>query len=146
LFQGVEADEISLAQYIDSLVAACLHKGVNIKYGTDVAASPQLLAPFDRIVIATGSRYRLGLGPIVRGALSFGIGRWPGLGAFLMRENIRDWLYHRARRPTAERFKALARPGQQVVVIGDAARPGKSRPAIASAFEAALLQPCGPDA
>jgi 2,4-dienoyl-CoA reductase-like NADH-dependent reductase (Old Yellow Enzyme family) len=146
LFQGVEADEISLAQYIDSLVAACLHKGVNIKYGTDVTASPHLLAPFDRIVIASGSRYRLGLGPIVRGALSFGIGRWPGLGTFLMRENIRDWLYHRARRPTAERFKALARPGQQVVVIGDAARPGKSKPAIASAFEAALLQPCGPDA
>jgi 2,4-dienoyl-CoA reductase-like NADH-dependent reductase (Old Yellow Enzyme family) len=146
LFQGVEADEISLAQYIDNLVAACLHKGVNIKYRTDVRASPQLLAPFDRIVIATGSRYRLGLGPIVRGALSWGIGRWPGLGAFLMRASMRDWLYHRARRPTAERFKALARPGQQVVVIGDAARPGKSKPAIASAFEAALLQPCGPDA
>jgi NADPH-dependent 2,4-dienoyl-CoA reductase/sulfur reductase-like enzyme len=146
LFQGVEADEISLAQYVDSLVAACLHKGVNIKYSTDVAASPQLLAPFDRIVIATGSRYRLGLGPIVRGALSWGIGRWPGLGAFLMRASIRDWLYYRARRPTAERFRALARPGQHVVVIGDAARPGKSKPAIASAFEAALLQPCGPDA
>ena len=97
-------------------------------------------------MIATGSRYRLGLGPIVRGALSWGIGRWPGLGAFLMRASIRDWLYHRARLPTAERFRALARPGQKVVVIGDAAHPGKSKPAIASAFEAALLQPCGPDA
>jgi 2,4-dienoyl-CoA reductase-like NADH-dependent reductase (Old Yellow Enzyme family) len=146
LFQGVEAEENSLTHYIDSLVAACLHKGVNVKYGTDVTASPQLLAPFDRIVIATGGRYRLGLGPIVRGALSWGIGRWPGLGAFLMRASMRDWLYHRARLPTAERFRALARAGQKVVVIGDAARPGKSKPAIASAFEAALLQPCGPDA
>jgi len=94
-------------------------------------------------VIATGSRYRLGLGLIVRGALSWGVGRWPGLGALLMRATIRDWLYHRARRPTAERFQALARPGQHVVVIGDAAHPGKSKPAIASAFEAALLSHAG---
>src|SRR6185369_3668509 len=115
LFQGVEAEEKSLAHYVESLVAACLHKGVNVKYGTDVAASPHLLAPFDRIVIATGSRYRLGLGPIVRGALSWGIGRWPGLGAFLMRANIRDWLYHRARLPTADRFKALARQPRPVI-------------------------------
>jgi hypothetical protein len=139
LFQGVKAEEQSLTRYIESMVAACLHKGVNVKFGTDVSASPQLLAPFDRIVIATGSRYRLGLGPIVRAALSRGVGRWPGLGALLMRESPRDWLYHQARRPTAERFRALARPGQRVVVIGDAARPGKSKPAIASAFQAALL-------
>ena len=40
---------------------------------------------------------------------------------------------------TAERFKGLAQPGQIVTVIGDAAKPGKSKEAIASAFEAALL-------
>jgi adenine/guanine phosphoribosyltransferase-like PRPP-binding protein len=33
----------------------------------------------------------------------------------------------------------LAKPGQTVVVIGDAAQAGKSKEAIASAFEAALL-------
>jgi hypothetical protein len=33
----------------------------------------------------------------------------------------------------------LARPDQRVIVIGDAARAGKSKEAIASAFEAALL-------
>jgi hypothetical protein len=31
------------------------------------------------------------------------------------------------------------KPGQIAVVIGDAAHAGKSKPAIASAFEAALL-------
>jgi hypothetical protein len=36
-------------------------------------------------------------------------------------------------------LRSLARPGQKVVVIGDAARAGKSRDAIAGAFEAALL-------
>ena len=38
------------------------------------------------------------------------------------------------------RFEALARPGQAVTVIGDAVRAGKSKQAIASAFEAALLR------
>ena len=38
-----------------------------------------------------------------------------------------------------ERFKQLAKPGQAVVVIGDAVQAGKSKQAITSAFEAALL-------
>ena len=44
-----------------------------------------------------------------------------------------------AREGTAERFKQLAKPGQAVVAIGDAVQAGKSKQAIASAFEAALL-------
>jgi hypothetical protein len=52
---------------------------------------------------------------------------------------VRDWFYYRARKPTGERFTSLARPGQKLVVIGDAAKAGKSKEAISSAFEAALL-------
>jgi dimethylglycine catabolism A len=52
---------------------------------------------------------------------------------------FRDWLYYRARQGTADRFRRLAKPGQTVIAIGDAVRAGKSKPAIASAFEAALL-------
>jgi hypothetical protein len=52
---------------------------------------------------------------------------------------VRDWFYYRARRGTAERFQALAKPGQTVIAIGDAVTAGKSKPAIAGAFEAALL-------
>ena len=44
-------------------------------------------------------------------------------------------------KPTADDFAWLAKPGQKVTVIGDAAKAGKSREAIASAFEAALLPP-----
>ena len=44
-----------------------------------------------------------------------------------------------ARRATGDAVRGIARPGQEVVVIGDAAKAGKSKPAIASAFEAALL-------
>ena len=54
---------------------------------------------------------------------------------------MRDWFYHRARRPTGDAIRRLARPGQKVVVIGDALVAGKSMPAIASAFEAALAGP-----
>jgi hypothetical protein len=52
---------------------------------------------------------------------------------------FRAWFYDRARAPTGDKYRRVARSGQKIEVIGDAARPGKSRPAIASAFEAALL-------
>ena len=52
---------------------------------------------------------------------------------------LRDWFYYRARRATAGRFTALTGIGQKVTILGDAAKPGKSKEAIASAFEAALL-------
>jgi hypothetical protein len=52
---------------------------------------------------------------------------------------FRRWLYGKARRGTGDLYRGIARPGQQVMVIGDAAKAGKSGPAIASAFEAALF-------
>jgi hypothetical protein len=143
LFQEVEANERSLKRYVDDLVAACTRKGVTFSYGIDVGARPELLAPFDRIVVATGARYRFGLAPIVAKALARGAGRWPGIRRLLASAGLRDWFYHRARRPTADRLTRLARPSQVVVAIGDAVQPGKSKPAIASAFEAALRPPSG---
>jgi hypothetical protein len=139
LYQGVEASEGSFARYIDDLVAACTQKGVTFKLGINVTEHPDKLAPFGRIVIATGARYRFGLGPLVVKALARGAGRWPFVRSWLANSALRDWFYHQGRRPTADRIRKLARPGQAVVVIGDAAQPGKSKPAIASAFEAALL-------
>jgi 2,4-dienoyl-CoA reductase-like NADH-dependent reductase (Old Yellow Enzyme family) len=140
LFQGVEANELSFERYITDLAAACTYRGVEFKYGINVSDQPELLAPFDRIVVATGARYRFGLGAVATMALAWGIGRWPGVAQCLSKATVRDWFYYRARKPTADDFTRLARPGQTVIVIGDAARPGKSKEAIASAFEAALLQ------
>jgi dimethylglycine catabolism A len=139
LFQEVAASEQSFERYIADLVAACENKGVAVRLGTDVTGFPDLLAPFDRIVIATGAAYRFGLGPLILWALDRGIARWPGIARLFSAPRLRDWFYYRARRGTAERFRRLARPGQTVNVIGDAARAGKSKQAIASAFEAALL-------
>jgi 2,4-dienoyl-CoA reductase-like NADH-dependent reductase (Old Yellow Enzyme family) len=140
LFQEVEADECSLQTYIGELVRACAQQHVTFRFGTDVREKPDLLAPFDRIVIATGARYRFGLGPPAAVLLDFGLARWPGLRSLFSSPRFRNWFYVRARRGTAQEFRHLARAGQMVVVIGDAAKPGKSKEAIGSAFSAALLE------
>jgi 2,4-dienoyl-CoA reductase-like NADH-dependent reductase (Old Yellow Enzyme family) len=139
LFQEVAASEFSFERYIADLFAACARNGVSFRFETDVTHQPETLAPFDRIVIATGARYRYGLGPVATTMLDWGAGRWPGFARIFSMPAFRDWFYYRARRGTADRFKALAKPGQTVVAIGDAVAAGKSKPAIASAFEAALL-------
>ncbi len=139
LFQEHEASDRSFARYVDQMVRACIQKGVAFRYGIDIRRAPDLLAPFDRIVIATGARYRFGLGRLPSLLLGLGAGRWPLLRGVFSRPAFRDWIYYRARSGTADAFKALAKPGQKVMAIGDAVSPGKSKAAIASAFEEALL-------
>jgi hypothetical protein len=71
--------------------------------------------------------------------LAAGAARWPGIRALFEQPQFRDWFYYRARKGTAPAFKNLAKPAQKVTAIGDAVEAGKSKAAIASAFEAALL-------
>ena len=139
LFQEVAANPFSFERYVNDMVALCTQRGVVFRYGLDVRKAPAELAPFDRIVVATGARYRLGLRALATSLLDLGAARWPGVRAIFANEAVRDWFYHRARRATGETLRKLARPEQKVVIIGDAAQAGKSRPAIASAFAAALL-------
>ena len=141
LFQGVEASEQSFTRYIDHMVTACDKKGVRFRFDTDITRKPVLLQPFDRIVVATGAQYRFGLGRLPEKLLGLGVGTWPGFRQIFSKESFRDWFYYRARHGTAEKFQRLVRSGQKLVVIGDAAIPGKSKAAISSAFEAALLKP-----
>jgi dimethylglycine catabolism A len=142
LYQDVVANQAAFDRYVERMVAACIHKGVTFRYRVDIARAPGELASFDRIVIATGARYRfgLGLGPLPSMLLNRGAGHWPGLERIFKMPAFRNWFYDRARRATGDEFRRLARPGQKVMVIGDAVRAGKSRPAIAGAFEAALLR------
>jgi len=139
LFQGVAANERSLARYIDQLYGACLAKQVRFVFGVDIARQPERLADFDRIVVATGARYRFGLKPVVEGMLASGLARSAPIRRLFALPKLRDWFYYRARTGTASVFKPLVRPSQKLVVIGDAVEAGKSKAAIASAFEAALL-------
>jgi 2,4-dienoyl-CoA reductase-like NADH-dependent reductase (Old Yellow Enzyme family) len=139
MFQEVPANPESLERYIKDMVAACTRHGVRFRVLADVIDNPELLAPFDRIVVATGASYPYGLGPWAMALLDLGAGGWPGVSELLSEPKLRDWFYYRARKPTARDFTRLAKPGQIVTVIGDAGKPGKSKEAIASAFEAALL-------
>ncbi len=139
MFQGVAADQASFDRYIDALVAACARQGATFHYGIDAVGKEELLAPFDRIVVATGARSRFGLDRISAWLLDRGAAKWPGLRQILSGPRLRNWFYDRARMPAGSDCRRLARAGQKLVVIGDAAKPGKARPAIASAFEAALL-------
>ncbi len=139
LFQEVEANEKSFERYIADMVAACAMKGVAFRHATDVTATPGLLEPFDRIVIASGAAYRYGLGAFATWALDSGVARAPALAKMLSNAKLRDWFYYRGRRATAGQFEHLARSGQIVTMIGDAVQAGKSKQAITSAFEAALL-------
>jgi hypothetical protein len=143
LFQGVAAKQAVFDRYIDNMVAACMHRGVIFLFGVDVIRAPEPLANYDRIVIATGAHYRFGLTPFVNLLLRRGLPGWPVLRRIFARPAFRNWLYHKARRATGETNRAVARPIQKTVVIGDALKAGKSRQAVASAFEAALLSPDG---
>jgi 2,4-dienoyl-CoA reductase-like NADH-dependent reductase (Old Yellow Enzyme family) len=138
LFQEVAANQKSFDRYVADLFAACEAKGVAFRFGLNVTAASELLVPFDRIVIATGAAYRFGLGLLIHWALDRDIARAPGFSRLLSSERLRNWFYYRARRGTAEQVKPRTRPGQIVAAIGDAAGAGKSKQAIASAFQLAL--------
>jgi 2,4-dienoyl-CoA reductase-like NADH-dependent reductase (Old Yellow Enzyme family) len=139
LFQEVDTEARSFTRYIVDLVATCRVKGVQFRLAADAGAASGLLAGFDTVVIATGAQYRFGLRPFVNWLLDTGIARAPGIARVFTSPSVRNWFYYKARRGIAPRFRHLVRPGQRVLVIGDAARAGKSKEAIASAFEAALL-------
>lgn len=135
-FQGVEASQRSLDAFIDQLERACRVRNVVFRYNTDISNLSDIARDFDRIVIATGAKYRLGFGPLVLALLESGWGR-SKLGRRLFDSpRVRDWFYYRARKSARPKLGKLN--GKHVVVIGDARTPGKTRDAIESAFEAAL--------
>jgi len=136
---GRTSGNSDIASGVADLVAACRAKGVQFRLGADAGTASGLLAGFDTIVIATGADYRFGLRPFVNWLLDTGIARAPGIARLLSSPSVRNWFYYKARRGTAPRMRDLARPGQRVIVIGDAAYAGKSKEAITTAFDAALL-------
>jgi len=136
-FQEVETDEGSLNTYIAELERACRQKCVTFKYGIDVLEIPQTLRDFQRVVIATGADYRYGIGPIVQRLLDAGLGKSAIVRRLFSSVRVRNWFYHSARSASGDTRRLPADPGQQVVVIGDAARAGTGQQAIASAFRAA---------
>lgn len=137
-FQGVVAREASFERYIADLVTACSEKGVEFRYRVDDLHEPNRLSEFDRIVVATGARYRFGLGALVPTLLDNGFGRGRILNWLFNSTRIREWFYYRARRAGGHHVARLASSNQKVVIIGDARAAGKSKDAIRDAFGSAL--------
>ncbi len=137
-FQNVEARQDALDKFIESLERACAESEVQLELGTEIADASELVhRGFDRVVVATGARYRHGLGPFFRFSLDHGWVRLPLCRRVFEAARVRDWFYYSARAPALPKLGKL--PADKVQVIGDAASPGKTREAIESAFNAALL-------
>lgn len=136
-FQGVEASQRALDAFVDQLERACRAKGVVFRYNTEVTDLSALARDFDRVVIATGAKYRLGLGRLIVTLLESGWGRSKWTRALFDSPRVKNWFFYRARSSARPKLGKL-KP-ENVVVIGDAASPGKTRDAIESAYKAALI-------
>jgi hypothetical protein len=136
-FQNVEADQPTLNAYLDDLERACRQKNVIFRYGKTILAAGDLEGEFDRIVIATGARYKLGLTRLVIKLLQAGLGKSALARRVFESARVRNWFYHEARRSAPVNLGKLEKA--RVLVIGDAAAPGRTREAVDSAFKAAFF-------
>jgi dimethylglycine catabolism A len=135
-FQNVEASQPALDAYLDELERACRERNVEFRLGTPIGNLQDVIRDFDRVVIATGARYRFGLGLALNRLLQAGHGKSSLARRVFGSPRVRDWFYYGAR--TSARPKLGKLGGKPVVIIGDAAAPGKTRDATVSAFDAAL--------
>lgn len=134
-FQGVEASAGALGAFVAELERACRAKNVEFRYDAKVADTSALAGEFDHIVIATGARYRFGLGMLIGPLLTSRWGRSALLRALFDSPRVKEWFFHGARKSLRPRLGKLN--SGDIVLIGDAAQPGRTRDAIASAHEAA---------
>lgn len=141
-FQDVEANPASLLRFIASLERRCREAGATFEFGCDITRDLRHLEGFDLVVLANGASYRRGLG-LIPALLRAGFVRRPWLRALATNPAVRAWFYDRARVSSAARLRSRL-GDKRVLVIGDAAKPGKSDTAICSAFDAALRTPTGP--
>lgn len=137
-FQGVEANPESLLAYVQGLRRECEEKGVVLRTDCDVWAEPSLLDGFDHVVVATGARYRFGLGGLVKLILTSGAIRRGPLARMASADKWRDWFYYRFRRSGGIDTHSIANSRRTAETIGDAHAPGKSEQAIMSAYTAAF--------
>jgi dimethylglycine catabolism A len=141
-FQEVEANSMPLLRFIDRLVKRCREAGAIFVFNCDLTREPQRLDGFDIVVLATGAQYRPAF-RIFPALLRLGVTRLPGIRQLASKPALRNWFYHKARVSAVDQLRQKL-GGKRVVVIGDALKPGKSVPAICSAFDAAYGTQTGP--
>lgn len=135
-FQDVDAEQAPLDVFIDNLERACALKNVVFRFGVEIAALSEIARDFDRIVVATGATYRLRCEAAVLSMLRAGWGRSRLARWLFGKPSIKDLFYYRFRKSVRPAMNGAV--AAQVVVIGDACSPGKTRRAVESAFMAAM--------
>lgn len=140
-FQGVEANPDTLLAYAQGLRRECEEKGVVVRTSSDALAQPALLNGFDHVVVATGARYRWGLGGLFNRLLVSGSLRRRPLASLASTDMLRKWFYYKLRQPSGVGSSNKLLGNWSVEVIGDAAVAGKSEDAIKSAYAAAFVLP-----
>lgn len=141
-FQEVEANSMPLLRFVDRLVQRCREAGATFVFNCDITRELHRLDGFDIVVLAVGARYRPAFWSLPA-LLRLGVARFPGIRQLASKPALRDWFYQKARVSSVDRLLQQLE-GKRVVVIGDALKPGKSAPAIRSAFDAAYGTQTGP--
>jgi 2,4-dienoyl-CoA reductase-like NADH-dependent reductase (Old Yellow Enzyme family) len=134
-FQEVPADQRVLDRFVSSLEQRCRDSGVVFELNSRIGDLSDLATSFDRVIVATGAKYRWGLG-IIPHLLRAGLTKLPMIHNLATQPAIRNWLYYRARRPT--RSLVANKNKLRVTAIGDAVQAGKSAAAIRDAFAIAF--------
>lgn len=137
-FQEVSADQRVLDRYITAVEQRCRASGVTFELNTAIDDIQALASRFDHVVVATGARYRPGLG-LIPTLLAAGITKLPIIRDLAIRSDLRSWFYFKARRPAPPRLNGV--DPAFVTIIGDASSAGKSVAAIRDAFAAAFGVP-----
>lgn len=138
-FQNVAADDAPILAYVEALEADCRAREVAFRFASDPVERPDMLGPFDLVVVATGARYRPGLDRLLPLAIRSGLARRRPFSAVAGAPRVRSWFHDGARRPDDRLEKLLRAAGRRSVVIGDARVAGKAADAVMSAFAAALV-------
>jgi len=141
-FQEVKTNPIVFENFTNQLRKSAELAGVDFQMGIDIQThlqnQPNLLQSFDRIVFATGAKYRYGLGIWVNLILKTRLRHWSILDRMFQNETFKNWLYTQARVSSSNSLLGLVGSHQKSQMIGDALLPGKSDMAIRSAYLLAL--------
>ncbi len=137
-FQEVKTNPSSFKHFARQLRRSAEFHGAQFKMSVDIQSQPDILQPFDRIVFATGAKYRYGLGVWVYLCLKTPLRHLAILDRIFQKTSFKNWFYTKARISLTTDWQQLVGDQQKYHIIGDANTPGKSDAAIHDAYVLAL--------
>jgi 2,4-dienoyl-CoA reductase-like NADH-dependent reductase (Old Yellow Enzyme family) len=140
-FQEVKTNPAAFHYFLEQLRQTCKIQGVHFQMGIHLEVNDSRLNGFDRIVIATGAKYRFGLSWLMNILLHPTISNAPWIQRIFSSDALKNILYYKARVSQLPTWIIKQKVAPKVHVIGDAKTPGKSDSAIQNAFSLAFQEP-----